>query len=152
MAVGRSPRKSVPDPVAATIRLVLCRMTGRRSIGDGLAFADLGFAGPDRLELIASMELALRTDLPVRDLEAASTVLQFIDAIVSALGAEKRLGDAIRDLVARAATSGQSIDPAVSAALLAKDHPQLRRSIADIAGEIARIALIAGVSTSISIG
>ena len=154
MADAESPRGRRSESLADNVRTVVVRTCGRGRVGDEHSIAhDLHLDEADRVELLMAIELAFRiefsageaaTILSVGDLVAA--VARKARAAEPALGADEPLLEAIKDLAAGAASTGEAIDVAAAATSLAGEHPHSGLTLGGIREEIERAALAAGAT------
>jgi acyl carrier protein len=142
------------DSIAERVRAIVLRTTRRRAVTDVLDLArDLQLDEADRIELLMAIELAFRFDFTRAETEAIATVGDLVETVgqkirlaAPATGDREALREAIEDLAAGAASTGEAIDVAAASASLAGDHPRSGLTLEEISEAIARAAAAAGAA------
>ena len=154
MADAESSRGRRSESLADKVRAVVARTCGRRTVRDDHSIAhDLHLDDADRVELLMAVELAFRIEFSAGEAATTLSVGNLVAAVARktraaepALGADEPLLEAIKDLAAGAASTGEAIDVAAAAASLAGEHPHSGLTLVGIREEIERAALAVGAT------
>jgi acyl carrier protein len=142
------------DSIAGRVREIVLRTTRRRAVTDVLDLErDLQLDEADRIELLMAIELAFRFDFTRAETESIATVGDLIGTVgrkirlaPSTANYRETLREAIEDLAAGAASTGEAIDVAAASISLSRDYPRSWLTLEEISEAIERAATTTGAA------